>query len=285
MEEISVFRLVLSLILVNGIGFTLRYYGLDTFLIIAGFRFHLSFVIPILILYPRNFIDSTIKVLSHPVYKRKFLPVFWVIIVPCIVLAALFLINKAELADPDYFYEFGLSSVIDYPVYLIWNLPQFLLLFLFLRYCTQNRKNKFLPSFLLIIALFAYEFVPVDFVFDKLILTDVVDFVLVAFCGAFIFHFYNNIYWFTVSIFSALWFNLLAFGSKTILLINMLFAAQYKSWDGFFTVEPLTKQWLVAGQFVLLFIFLMLFLPSRKLHDIVDSGGIEQKETKNSITA
>jgi hypothetical protein len=283
-EEISVFRLVLSLILVNGVGFALRYYGMDTWLIVAGFRFHLSFVLPMLILYPRGFIDSVIKNLLHPVYKRKFLPVFWIVIVPCIIMAALFLINKAELADPDNFYEFGLSSIIDYPVYLIWNLPQFLLLFLFLRYCTKNRKNKFFPSFLLIIVLFAYEFIPVDFVFDESLLASAADFLLAALCTAFLFHFYNNIYWFTATIFGALWFNLLAFGTKTTLLVNMLFAAQYKSWEGFFTVDPLLKQWLMAGELLLLLVFLVIFLPSRN-YSASDEPVTESEEIKSSITA
>jgi hypothetical protein len=76
----------------------------------------------------------------------------------------------------------------------------------------------------------------------------------------------------------------LAFGTKTTLLVNMLFAAQYKSWEGFFTVDPLLKQWLMAGELLLLLVFLVIFLPSRN-YSASDEPVTESEEIKSSITA
>jgi hypothetical protein len=284
-EEVSIFRLVISLIFVNGLGFILRYYGYDTYAIIAGFRLHLSFCLPLLVLFPRGIVKNVIKTFSCPVYKRKFLPLTWIIFIPLIIMGGLFLLNKIELADPDYFYEFGLSSIIDYPVYLFWNLPQFLLLFLFLKYCTIKMENKFFPAFLLIIFLFAYEFIPVNFVFTGSDITSVANFLLLSLCTAFIFHFYNNIYWLTATIFTAMWFNLLAFGTQTTSLVNMLFAAQYQKWEGFFTVDPVIKQWILAAQLALLFIMLLFYLPTRAYVGADDSTDLELHSIKSDLTA
>jgi hypothetical protein len=279
---ISTFRLLLSLVLVNGVGFALRYFDYDTFIIIAGFRFHLSFFLPLLILFPSGAAGRAVNLLSHPEYKKKFLPLLWIILAPAIIMAALYFIDTIELADQDYFYEFGLSSVFDYPVYLVWNFPQFLLLFLFLDFSTQKRKNKFFPAFLLIFFLFIYEIIPVDFEFGESLFYTAGDFLITVICAAFLFSCYRNVYWFAISLFSALWFNLLAFGSGTTALINLLFAAQYDQWEGFFAVNKDYRIYLLAGQLLVMFILLLVFLPSRKLEN--SAAAIEISDIKTDLS-
>jgi hypothetical protein len=281
--EISTFRLILSIFLVNGIGFTLRYFGYDTYAVIAGFRLHLSFCLPLLILYPAGLLNKAKELLIRPVYKKNFIVVTWIIIIPAIIMAVLYLLEKIELADPDYFYEFGLSSIFDFPVYLIWNFPQFVLLFLFLKLSTEKKKNNFFPVLALIILLFMYEFIPITFKFEEPDLITAGNFVLTAFCAAFLFHFYNNLYWFTIVIFSAFWFNLLAFGSETESMINMLFAAQYQQWEGFFTISKDYKPWLLGTQLLLMLIILSVSLPSRKISGIDTIPAFELNSVKSDL--
>jgi len=157
------------------------------------------------------------------------------ILLPFLALSGyLFFSHKIDLGDPDYFYEFGVSSVADYPVYLLWNFPQIAVLFLFLTSVSSVSKYKFTSVFLAIIFLFGSELIPIDhfpFSFTEL---------GILFSSSVIFsvliNYYSNIYWFCISLFTMLWLPLLAFGTESKTMVNLLFASQYKYWDGFFEV-------------------------------------------------
>ncbi|MFO7446819.1 MAG: hypothetical protein R6W90_10660 [Ignavibacteriaceae bacterium] len=262
--SLSLSRIIFSVLAVNIIGLILRYFEYDTYLIILGFRLHLSFVLPLLILYPDNFFNVIKDAVKYPLFNRKFLPVVWIVLSFGIILAILFLMGRSEISDPEYFYEFGLSSIFDYPVYLIWNFPQFLLLFSYLLISTFKSKIKFLPVFVIIIFLFLYEFVPLDFReydlkgFDYI---PIIELILTGVSAGIFLHFYSNVYWFTFLFFSALWLNLLAFGSKSGTMINILFAAQYSEWEGFFTVNKDLNPYILSSQLILLIVMLLISIP------------------------
>jgi len=264
--NISWFRIIASLILVNAAGLVLRYFDLDTYAVIIGFRFHLSFVLPLVILYPKNFLKDIKGFFINPVFKGKFALYFGIIFSCGSVLIVLYFLKKIHLGDPDYFYEFGLSSIVDYPVYLLWNFPQFILLFSYLYYCTSKNRKKSLTSLIIVVFLFAYEFVPIN---DLLTAKEInyipfAELLAASICAALLFSLYNNIYWFAIVLFSSGWISLLAFGSKNATLVNLLFASQYSEWEGFFTVEKALSQYTFIAQFVILSFLLLLWIPFRK---------------------
>ena len=266
MKKISYYRLILAIIVVNLAGFTLRYFEYDTYIILLGFRFHLSFVLPLLVIYPENFFIRAKEFLVNPYFKKKFFPVLWIIIPSGLILSLLFLLNKIELADPEYFYEFGLSSIFDYPIYLVWNFPQFFLLFSFILFGTERFRNKFVPVLLITIFLFVYEFIPVDF--EILNYFSLIELVLISVVAALLIQFYQNVYWYAAVLFSVIWSGLLAFGSSSGTLINILFASQYSKWEGFFEANKELSLYLIPAQFFVLTLLLLISVPFAKKQDI-----------------
>ena len=74
----------------------------------------------------------------------------------------LFFLKRIEIGDPEYFYEFGISSIADYPIYLIWNFPQIILLYFFLVKVSFLSKFRFITVAVVIFFLFAFEFVSIN---------------------------------------------------------------------------------------------------------------------------
>lgn len=225
---------VILIIFVNLLGILLKFYGLDRHIILLGFRFHLSLLIPCILLFRKSSFEVIKKSLSD-FSVRKFLSVFLIAILPSLILlGGLYIINGTELADPEYFYELGLSSIVDYPVYLIWNAPQILILGLFLSVVATGQKYKFPLIFLTIAALFAFELVPVGK--DTFRIYSLIDFTLALILFSVFFSRITNVYYLCVYIFTVLWSYVLIFGSSAKVLINMLLAKNYDSWEGFFTI-------------------------------------------------
>ena len=146
----------------------------------------------------------------------------------------LYILHKIEIGDPDYFYEFGISSIADYPIYLIWNFPQMILLYFFLISVSFRSRFRFITVAIVIFLLFGFEFVPID-----KILIHYWDLGILFSCSiifSILINYYRNIYWFGLSLFTLLWFAILAFGSNSKTMINLLFASQYNNWEGFFEI-------------------------------------------------
>jgi hypothetical protein len=61
--NIKIWKLILALIIVNAAGLCLRFFNLSTYIIIIGFRFHLSFILPFIIVFRSDFL---------PYIKKKF---------------------------------------------------------------------------------------------------------------------------------------------------------------------------------------------------------------------
>lgn len=243
---------LIILIIVNIAGYLLRSGGYDRFFIFMGFRFHLALVIPALIFFKNDFFSFAKKSLTKPEGSR-YLISFLGVLPLCIVTALLYYFKITDVADPDYFYELGLSSFIDYPVYLFWNLPQLIILGLFLKNIAESGKYRFPLVFLVLLSLFAYEFVPLPK--TQFSLPDVMAYVPAVFLFAMIISRFRDIYLFAASLFTVLWGFILVFGTKSETLIRMLLAAQYDEWTGFFSISKNYADFLMPGFFVVVILF------------------------------
>ena len=255
--------IILLLILINSIGLLLKYYDLDRFIIIIGFRFHLSLVIPFLFLLFQKkftFIKQEIKKFNI----KNFIAHFLMIIIPLIILAAaLFIFDFIELADPDYYYEFGVSSLIDLPVYFVWNLPQLLMIALFIKFVISEKKLNFIIGAAVILSLFIYEFVPLQK--EKFRLFTLYEIISVSVLFSLIIIKAKNIYSFAISSFMFLWSNILLFGSENKSLIENLFAKNYERWDGFFELsKPLINYYFIIQVLITIIFFLIYYIVSKR---------------------
>lgn len=250
--NIKFFPLVLIIVVVNSAGFLLKYFDIDTYLIFLGFRFHLSCVLPFIYLIRERHFSFIKNIFLHPEFKGK-AAFFGLTLFPILILVGtLFLLDKIAFSDPDYFYEFGISSIIDFPLYLIWNAPQFFMLILFLILISANKKSKFFLIFFVVIFLFGYEFYPLN---GKDI--DYIKFIPILFSGlvaAILFTKYQNIYGIFLIIFFTFWSHFILFGSDSEKIIHIFFAKYFTRWEGFFSVSENLDQYLLSGHLVLLLV-------------------------------
>ena len=249
MGKNNITRLLFALILTNAVGLTLRIFNLDDYLILLGFRFHLSFILPALIFVRKSHLSIIKDSLIHPKFNKAILQVLWIILPIFIILGTLYLTHNIDLSDPDYFYEFGLSSIVDYPVYLIWNLVQLLMLSVFLILIRNELKYGFWRIALITFLLFLFEFIPLGK--DKFNLLNIITAGFVSISASLIINFFQNVYWFSIIFFTLFWESILAFGSSSRMFINILFASQYQSWDGFFEVSSKISPYLIPANIFL----------------------------------
>lgn len=256
MKKIKLPLVIFSIIIVNALGFLIKYFGYNAFIILLGFRFHISLVIPFLFFLPfieLSFYKRTFK--KNPLSNLGF--VFAVILISIIItsLLCIFFLKKINF-PPDYFYEFGISSIIDFPVYLVWNLPQLLLFGLFITLLHESKFNYF--SIMIIIPFFfAFELFFLKNL--ELVVITAISLIIISFLFVWMFKLNNNVYSAVIFCFSVIWASLLVFGSGSKLLINNFFAAQYSSWDGFINLPNFPGTFVVPfNLFITMIIFILL---------------------------
>jgi hypothetical protein len=249
-------RITLTIVLVNAAGITLRYFDFDTYFIFLGFRFHLSALLPFIIFFSKKNLLLLLDSFQHPNFKSKFLPALWIVLPLIILFAVLFVLNKIKPGDPDYFYEFGLSSIIDFPLYLIWNFPQLIMLFMTLSVFSQLNKFHFFNVLVGLVLLFGYELVPFD---STLNFSNILTFLLGATTVSFFVTKLSNIYWFVTLIFSSIWGIILLIGSKYTLIINIFFAKEYGNWEGFFEISKNIYPYVIPLYFLLILITVFIY--------------------------
>ena len=255
MGKKNVFWLIAAIVITNAVGILLRAFNLDTYIIIVGFRFHLSLILPFIIVFRKRHATTLKEAFAHPKYNKTFPQLVWILLPILISALALYLSGHFTFNDPDYYYEFGLSSIVDYPIYLIWNLPQLLLLSSFLIIAAESTKNEFWKTWLIFLLLFVFEFIPIGK--DKI---DYLNIILLLFTGisaALIMKYFQNIYWFAIIFFTLFWECLLTFGSSSRLMINLLFAARYNAWEGFFTVGDKLSPYILLSHIFLATILIL----------------------------
>jgi hypothetical protein len=260
--KVSTVRFFLAVFFVNAVGFALKYLGLDTYVILLGFRFHIAAIIPFLTVIKKNHFTLFKESFLKPQFVRIVRVILTFILINVLFISVLFLLNKIEIGDPEYFYEFGLSSIADYPIYLIWNSIQLFLFYFFFLIIQKNFKQSFIIVLLVSILLFIYEFIPIKkIVFNY---ESIGSLLLMGLIVAVTLKYFNNIYLFIILIFSTIWISALAFGSSSSTLVNIFFAANYDSWEGFLVVDKTISNFIIPANYFLILLSLLILVLVRK---------------------
>ncbi len=259
--KLNILPIVLALVFVNVLGILLKYFQLDEYIIFAGFRFHLSLVLPFFFVVRQKHFSFLKNIFFKPTYKRYATIFIWLLIPILLLIPSLLFLKQIKVEDPYRFYELGMTSIIDYPIYLVWNLPQLFLFTLFLFLVIEGRKSKLLIVQSLIILLFIYEFVPIQ---NKIVLNtsfifaNYIPLILLAILIGIIIKYFSNIYIICITVFSVLWIYFLCFGNNSKIVVNLLFAANYDSWEGFFTSSKLINPFVFSGYLAISIIIILL---------------------------
>jgi len=237
-SKINLYLLFAALI-TNIIGYLIKTNNLSEIIFIAGFRVHftsiiLVFFIPILIK------NINIKDLILPTFNnqmKKYILLFishLLIYVTIITLLSVCNIVEIKFADPNYLHEFGLSSIIDFPVYLIWNFPNAFIILLFFMAIRENTDDSKINALLKMTIIYLYTIIPYSGkrINIEFLISEILFMLLLLFYIIIMIKYYKNIYFVYISVFTILWLFCLIFGTESSLWINLFFARNYNSWEG-----------------------------------------------------
>ena len=235
MKNKILIKLFLSAIITAVFIFVTRLFAMSPFIIILGFRFHVCFVIPGLF-----FMNTAIENVFR-VETIKWGRLTGLICVYVLFSASTFALIPAKLAtfhQGDNFYELGVSSVFDFPIYFLWNLPQFIMLYYTLKTInTLKLPFLFLSLFLLIIA--ASQFFPPVTPFPFWTLGEVSGIIIIVLVLV-----YKSANWleFSFLLFFICWSVILLFGTENEMMVKLFLGKNYTTWDGFFRSKMLTVE-------------------------------------------
>ncbi|HMU42541.1 MAG TPA: hypothetical protein PKA80_04510 [Ignavibacteriaceae bacterium] len=255
---------LILIILINAAGYLLRFFSYDTYFIFLGFRFHISILIFIFLLGDREFISFLKRLLVKPGSFNLFSMGFIILLPALIIGGSLLLMKEIRVAKPDNFYELGISSLIDYPIYLIWNFPNIAAIIAVIMFSVFVMKKKIISSAFIFFLIYISEFIPIDF--EKIDYFPIISFVFFSLSIGLLLKRFQNLYFLSALIFTSIWLWILGFGCDNKLFINLFLAAQYKNWEGFFLAGKTVSEFLTIGA-ILIFLFAVFlnYLFSKKI--------------------
>jgi uncharacterized membrane protein (UPF0136 family) len=251
MKKINPYLLFFIILLTSaGGGIGLKYAGIDTNVILLGFRFNLPLIFALsLILIPEgiNFLKEFAVYFEYKKYYRLLLII---VLIFGAGSAAILYSAKGKYSEPEYFYELGLSSLVDFPVYLTWNMPILLSIFGVLFYFRKKLKVNLIFGFIFIAALLITEYYP--FEVKKLFMDR--EIVTVAFLIFVLASFYRvkNSLLFAIFVFAAIWLNILLFGSSSETVVKLILAKNFDKWEGFIKLGKEISSYVQPAAFLLL---------------------------------
>lgn len=255
---------LILIILINAAGYLLRFFSYDTYFIFLGFRFHISILIFIFLLTDKEFISFLKKLLIKPGPFNLFNMLFLILFPALIIGGVLLLMKEIRIAKPDNFYELGISSLIDYPIYLIWNFPNIASVIAVILFYVSVKKKKIISSASVFFLIYISEVIQTEF--EKFDYFPLIIFVLFSFSIEFLINRIQNFYFLSSLIFTTIWLWILGFGSDNKLFVNLFLAARYESWEGFFLPGKSVSEFLTIGAIVIfLFAVFLNYLFSKKV--------------------
>ncbi|MCX8056379.1 MAG: hypothetical protein N3F03_02065 [Ignavibacteria bacterium] len=166
--------------------------------------------------------------------------------------------------NPDYLVEFGLTSLLDLPIYYLWTLP--LVASFFLVAIILSEKFSFHRSlFLSILFTLSVLLVKIDLLENKFKLEDLTIFALIfgfVFYQLSVLKKFKSIWIACFSFLVTIYSYVLVFGSKNSFIIKTFFARTYSEWEGLFSIKKInlsTLDLISSVLFVLLAIFFFIF--------------------------
>lgn len=174
-----------------------------------------------------------------------------------LTLAAGYLTGYLEFTEPDFMYELALTSLVDFPVYVIWNALFLLTPFLYIRSASGTKKSGLFFVSLLFPLLFALQIY--QFPVTKAAAEDYISLLLIITGFIFLINTAGSILSYLLTSYFLLWVNLIAFGTESKFLLNTILASRYQSWEGLFSGGEIFMLSLQGGLSVvsLIIIFLM----------------------------
>ncbi len=231
--------LLIIIVITVAIQFLLSFLDLPGFIIIAGFRFHAAIIIPIIFFLLRSNSEPLIDSLKNFSLKGLVFGILVSFFSLFSVLGYLFFTQNISYKEPDLFYELGLSSIVDFPIYFIWNFVEiFVLSTLINKFFNDSRFGQILV-FIFLLIIFSPEHY--KYQKDEFNYISSIEFFISFVIVSIVVIRFKSIYTISIILFFLFWLGLLVFGTESITLVKLFFGKNYTEWNGFFIVNKIFK--------------------------------------------
>lgn len=238
---------------------------------LLGFRLNLFLLVNLIILYFNR--DKLPNMIDYFKKIGKFKNWVTVFIIPILLtLITLLVLNfisvPLKYEKPQFLIEFGFSSILDLPIYYLWNLPFLIsvLMIWILLYSESKLIRAFGVSLILSLTCIMAN--------NNLISGDLdlknLSFILLIFSMIFfncsVLKFFQS-FWLTVfSILISIYAYVLFFGSSNTFVIKTFFARMYSDWPGIFVIKKNYAEFIdfIFAGFMILFAVLFFIFDKKK---------------------
>lgn len=229
-----------------------------------GFRLNLFLLLNLILIflyYKKISIELLLPFKTFGKIKYWFAALSIPILMSGIVICSAYIFGEVKIPKLKYFYEFGMTSLLDFPMYFVWTLPFiFSMIYIwFIVLDTQSYFSKVINSIFISLSfsgfyLYNYDKVEIgDYVIYSLLTSSVVLF-------NYSFYKWSRSLWATsFSIFMTIFSFVLIFGSSNEFLIKTFFARNYDKWEGFFDFNLIKNILPESGLIPLLIILNIIF--------------------------
>lgn len=240
MSSRNIFLLVVFFISTNLVLLFYKFFEIIPQVYFLGFRLNPFLLIFLLLMYleKRPWTELIEPFKTFGKFKHWFIGLFIPVLAGGIILLTGLLFGKFRTTHPEYFYEFGISSILDFPTYLVWTLPILLgLIYIWMILFRSETATRVLIHSLT----FALGFIGIFIInFNPKLLLNYVGVLLLIFsvmCWTYGFYGYTKSLWVSsFTFFVQIYVIVLLFGSTDSFLIKTFFARNYEKWDGFFSI-------------------------------------------------
>lgn len=160
---------------------------------------------------------------------------------------------------PEFHFELAASSLADFPVYFIWNVPLFFLIWSGLRGEKESAGSILLASLFLLLFFspqIYHEILSLNKPEEAVPLTGFIAAITVLWI------FSKSPIHFALNVFSTAWIIILIYGTDHRLLLNTFLAYRYDAWEGFFKAKSEILNYFRAGG--VMFSILMALIAYRR---------------------
>ena len=266
------FYLLSIIVLVLPLGLSVLFISEDMsqIFIIWGFRLYLPFILLAILLvvlvwlekkyFANNSRNSTYITGSFSLavlFQYKYV-VLLVVLLSLFLFTFLWFSSEVSFEKTEYFYEIGVSSIIDFPTYFIWSTPSMLCLYFAVSFYNRNKTLLFF-FIIFVIALVLLNSDLLENNFAKLSLVNFLGIFNIFLIIIMLYVMYVKVksyFVFQFILFLLVWIAVLVLGSESKLLTNFFIAKSLDMWNGLGIREqamlPLSVFYLLVGVFVLL---------------------------------
>lgn len=242
MQKKIILILIISCLFNNLFYFLSETFSFPIQFYLLGFRFNIFLFLNIVIMVfyfnkiEKDVFWSYFRFQNFSLYFNYF---FLMILIYGIICGILFSFGLVSIQKNKYFYEFGISSLFDFPIYFIWNLPFLLSIEIVWRLFPQSKSvliNVF-TSFLFVLNFFLPIFIMKNDGFSLQNFSLIIFPFSLALYNSFILDYKKNLWLNSLNLFFSVWLLIILFGSKDNFLINTFFGRNYEEWEGFFKIK------------------------------------------------